>query len=438
MATDIDLHYTPMQVAVFLTSPATRRILTKGRRLGFTRGAAQYVIESMLSRRYEKVLWGDTTNKNIRKYYELYFTPVLRLLPKRLWNYRIADKMLIVNGCTCDFCAAENPENWEGFGYDLVILNEAGIILKNRYLWENAVSPMLLDNPKSVCIIGGTPKGINLFAELWEGSKDRSEWEAFKYSTYDNPYLAKSAVDDLVKELGGAESDVVKQEIYGEFLDISAEDLFSHELINKALDHAGDPPSASGHLEIWALDIARQGPDDSVLAKRRDTYIYETRAYHLPNLMDMADRVAAQYHDAKRKPDAIFTEMNGMGYGVHDRLLRLGLPVLAADVSLRASTPKLLNRRTEMYFKLKTFLEQGGKLPKTPNQRLKDGLLAVKYNIGEDSNARLIPKAEITDDLKFSPDEADACALTFFAPVEPRQSEYEQSMLSQPLITGAW
>jgi hypothetical protein len=437
---ELNLTYTQPQIDVFIASKAKRRVLAKGRRLGFTQGAAQYVVESMLSKRYPKILWGDTINKNIRKYYELYFEPILRKLPKTLWEWRVTDKSLRVNGCTCDFYAAENPKNWEGFGYDLAILNEAGIILEDRYLWENAVSPMLLDNPNAVCIIGGTPKGKNLFTDLWQTAKSNEleGWQPFKYSTYDNPYLTRASVDELVAQLGGRDCDLVKQEIFGDFVDIAYYDLLSRELIDAALNHIGEPPANNGYCEVWGLDIARQGPDNSALAKRRDDYIYELKSFHIPNLMDVADIVAAEYQRTYRKPDAIFAEINGMGWGCYDRMHRLGLPVLGADVSKNATQPKIANKRSEMYQKLKSFLEQGGKLPRTPNPRLKEGLRGIRYIIGEDSVFRLIPKTDIKDKLGFSPDEADACALTFFAPVEPKLNELELELLNQPLETGAW
>ncbi len=89
--------------------------------------------------------------------------------------------MKIINS-VCDFRSADKPENIEGFGYELIILNEAGIILKNRRLWEESIRPMILDY-KAKVIIGGTPKGkrvkktneTHLFYELFQrGLKQRT------------------------------------------------------------------------------------------------------------------------------------------------------------------------------------------------------------------------------------------------------------------------
>ena len=40
-----------------------------------------------------------------------------------------------------------------------IFLNEAGIILKNNYLYTNTILPMLMDYPDSQLIAAGVPKG---------------------------------------------------------------------------------------------------------------------------------------------------------------------------------------------------------------------------------------------------------------------------------------
>jgi hypothetical protein len=99
----------------------------------------------------------------------------LKELPKNLWKYRGNRNDLKINGNACDFRSADRPENIEGFGYALIIINEAGIVLKNRRLWEESIRPMIMDY-KAKVLIGGTPKGKvvkrtnekHLFYELFE------------------------------------------------------------------------------------------------------------------------------------------------------------------------------------------------------------------------------------------------------------------------------
>ena len=192
---------------------------------------AQYVIEKMMEG-VSPVLWVDTIYGNIERYIERYFIPVLRQLEKNSWKYRKVINDLKINKSVCDFRSADKPENIEGFGYALIILNEAGIILKNRRLWEESIRPMILDYEAEV-IIGGTPKGKrgkagenHLFYELWlRGSKfgdkrsvDRAknQWLSFNYSTYDNPIIDPDEIDELAEDISPVLRD---QEIYGKFID---------------------------------------------------------------------------------------------------------------------------------------------------------------------------------------------------------------------------
>lgn len=133
------------------------KIIPKGRRAGFTRGGANACIKDLI-KGDGPWLWGDTINGNIQRYYERYFWPVLHenKIPHK---FDSVHKKLQINRQFCDFRSADNPENWEGFAYKKIFLNEAGIILKDRSLYINSVLPMMIDFPDSQLIAAGVPKG---------------------------------------------------------------------------------------------------------------------------------------------------------------------------------------------------------------------------------------------------------------------------------------
>lgn len=216
----LDLTYSAAQSHIFFESEALGRfrLFPKGRRLGATRGAAHAFIEWMLEG--DACLWGDTINPNIDRYVERYFLPTLvsHEIP-HTWN---AQKRLLRCGSGyTDFRSADRPENWEGFGYRKVFLNEAGIILDDEYLYTNAVLPMLLDYPDSTLIAAGTPKLMQgmgrLFSDL-VGKAKRGEpgYYTRTFTTYDNPWLATADIVRLAREIPAADRG---QEIYGRFLE---------------------------------------------------------------------------------------------------------------------------------------------------------------------------------------------------------------------------
>lgn len=193
------------------------RIFPKGRRLGATRGASFAFVKWMLEG--DPCLWGDTINSNIDRYVERYFFPILKYykIPYK-WDSR--KKLMNVGSGYTDFRSADRPENWEGFGYKKIFLNEAGIILDDEYLYLNAVMPMMMDFKDSQLIAAGTPKMLRgkgrYFYELWQKA-ERGEhgYHTKQFSTYDNPFLDKEQIRELEMQIPANER---RQEIYGDFI----------------------------------------------------------------------------------------------------------------------------------------------------------------------------------------------------------------------------
>jgi predicted phage terminase large subunit-like protein len=226
----LDLIYTAPQIEVFFPEKPTRfDIVTKGRRFGATKGAANFVIESIIEGK--KVLWGDTINSNIDRYVDRYFKPEI-IKGGLKFEYSSQKKYLKIYGFDgyCDFRSADRPENWEGFGYDIIFLNEAGIILKNDYLYTNAVLPMLMDYPNSRLIAAGVPKGkylkngkIHRFYSLALRAINKEEGFRFlNFSSYDNPLLSRADIKELEEEINRMNPQMVEQEIYGRFVEGAA------------------------------------------------------------------------------------------------------------------------------------------------------------------------------------------------------------------------
>jgi len=215
----------------FLSSEKKFTVVTKGRRFGATIGLAIHVIISLI--KGKKVLWVDTINGNIDRYFERYFVPILRQndIP---YEYNVQKKILKIMNGFCDFRSADNPSSIEGFGYDLIILNEAGIILKDEYLYTNAILPMLMDYEGSQLIAAGVPKGKYLksgrehpFYILYDrGKQGHKDYSVYEYSSYDNPFLREEDVASLEDEMKAMSDLQVQQEIYGKFIEYSGNNPF--------------------------------------------------------------------------------------------------------------------------------------------------------------------------------------------------------------------
>ena len=238
----LDLQYTEHQLDVLFNHKESARfiLLPCGRRWGKTKGAANGTIEWMIEG--QKLLWGDTISSNIDRYVDRYFKP--ELIASNI-NYRWSSQKKLLElpdfGGYMDFRSADRPENWEGFGYDKIILNEAGIILKNDYLFTNAVLPMLMDTPGSKLFAIGTPKGKTtkdnkehrFFSMYKRAISGDPAYDLHQFSSYDNPFLSNDDIKALEDEMRMMNPQMVKQEIYAEFVDGAVGELWDEVIIER-------------------------------------------------------------------------------------------------------------------------------------------------------------------------------------------------------------
>ncbi len=313
------------QKEFFNDQSARFKIISKGRRFGFTRGLAMYALERMVRNPGLSVLWVDTIYSNIERYFDRYFRPELKQIHKLLWNYnknKSELKLFAVLGdqkreSVLDLRSADRPENLEGFGYHLIIINEAGIVLKNRNLWQESILPMTLDH-KAEVIIGGTPKGKktknnekHLFFELYErGLNDTSgRYKSYNFSSYDNTLLDASEIDELVKEIPAHLRD---QEVFGKFVDVSQGRIIKREWFKFFEPHELARKKRLSKIQIWdTAGKTKQENDFSVC----ETWIESTDGYYLTNLF----RERLEFPELKKKAIELFEQENPDQVWIEDK-----------------------------------------------------------------------------------------------------------------------
>jgi hypothetical protein len=313
---EIPIYYHPGQKKVFFDCQAKRRIVVKGRRWGLTRGMANLAIELLLDG-VSPGLWVDTVNSNIDRYVERYFFPILRYLPPSLWIWRQQKKELEINGHKLDLRSADRPELIEGFAYRFIFLNEAGIILRDEYLWHNTIQPMMLDYDPLV-IIGGTPKGSGLFKLLADQAQEgKNGWAYFHFTSFDNPYLTKSQIDELMEDMPES---VAKQEIYAEFIS-DASRVFKK--VEKAIG-AKPEPKKPDKTYYAGIDLARlKDYTVVIILDQNGNQVYMDRF----NLIDWAiqrERIAQALRDYRAYA---LIDSTGVGDPIYEDLRNMGLSI---------------------------------------------------------------------------------------------------------------
>lgn len=239
---DLDWAWKKMHDAYF--DDAKYVTIRSCRRSFKTLGASKFMIEKLIENPNKTGIWIDTVNKNLDRYYERYFHPLINEIST--FNYQ-KKTLKFVNGSYLDFGSAESPENLEGFEYDYAILNEAGIILKKDSLWDNSIKPML-KNAEAVRIVG-TPKGKNLFHRLCNLNEE--DWSHYNYTIYDCPFYSDQEIEKIKKE---TPRNVFKQEYLAEFIDGSGS-VFRN--ISQCISHRIDDSPKLNCRYVMSVDLAK-------------------------------------------------------------------------------------------------------------------------------------------------------------------------------------
>ena len=157
----------------------------------------------------------------------------------------------LITGGVLDMWSLDNPESGRGRKYKRVIVNEAAFIRELQYAWEKTIRATLIDL-RGDAFIGGTPKGLNYFYQLYEEAEVKKDWTRFKFSSYDNPFIPPDEIDDMV---ANDPQRVVQQEIFAEFLEDGG--FFMNVHACATVNKPDNPDDHKGHYIVVGVDWAK-------------------------------------------------------------------------------------------------------------------------------------------------------------------------------------
>lgn len=316
------------------------------------------------------------------------------------------------NGATIRVFGADNPDALRGLYFDGIVLDE--VAQMKPEVWHETIRPALADRHGWALFIG-TPKGANLFSELYhhaaaEQATGNNDWCAMSFPVTQTEALSKDEIEALRSELS---ENAFKQEMLCDFNAASDDVLIPLELVSEAMQRSYQPHVYEHAPLVMGVDVARFGDDASVIFFRRGLVAERPIVIRKLDNMALADRVVSEI--AQRNPDAVFVDA-GQGAGVIDRVRQLGYFVTEVPFGSKAlKQNRFFNRRMEMWHGVLEWLKTGGALP--PDEALKAELSSPTYSFNNAGLMQLEKKEDIKERLGRSPDLADALCLTFAAPV---------------------
>lgn len=288
-----------------------------------------------------------------------------------------------------------------------------------------AAEQIFTGNPKDAAIIqAGNPTSSS--GMLYESCTKASDaWKIITITADpDDPKRTPRVSVEHAKEMirmYGRDNPWVMATILGLFPPTGFNALLGPDDIDAAVARVYRAEDIVNAPVVLGCDVARQGDDSSVIARRQGRVVFPFRVMRIPDTMVLAQqfiREASETH-----PDGIFVdETGGYGAGVVDAMRQLGKDVVGVQFGGRAGDYRYFNKRSEMYMEMANWVKAGGCLP--DDRELKEELCATTF-VYQGDKFRIVEKEMIKDKIGRSPDKADALALTFAFPVS-KKDPYDQ------------
>lgn len=321
------------------------------------------------------------------------------------------------NGAKVRLFGADNPDSLRGQYFDGIVLDEVADMKPS--VWGEIIRPALTDRQGWALFIG-TPKGVNLFSELYFNAlKGQDGWSADLRRASDTGVIPKEELEHAKTSMSASQ---FAQEMDCDFAAAVDNALILLDDVRAAMDRTLAEHQYNFAAKVLGVDVARYGVDANVAIVRQGLAAFNPESWAGLDTMATASQVA-RIIDTE-KPHATFIDVGGVGGGVVDRLTQLGFSVVGIYFGSSPVREQNENKRAEMWRDMAAWIRAGARLPKV--ERLAQDLTAPTYSY---ANARGRFQLESKDDMRDrglpSPDYGDALCLTFAQPVPiPEHGRY--------------
>lgn len=323
---------------------------------------------------------------------------------------------------------AVRPENMQGFheDYMLFVVDEASGVADNIM---EAIIGTLTGYENKLLLCGNPTKTSGTFYD--SHNRDRDTYKTHKVSSADSPRTSKENIQMLQRKYG-ADSDVFRVRVLGEFPKGEADSLISLEVAEQAAETVVDISSAFT-LDV-GVDVARFGDDKTIIAPRIGNRVLPLQQYSKKDTMETTGNVIKTVEHLRK----VHTQINkivikidddGLGGGVTDRLREVnrqkGLGYIIIPIkngSKAKDSDHYYNKAAEMWDTLRELLEENlskflqgepGHIELPNDDILIKQLSSRKYKIDSKGRIELESKDEMKRRIGESPDRADAVIYSF-------------------------
>jgi len=282
------------------------------------------------------------TEAAVKKKVVGYFAPTYKLMlpvweqARRVLRAPVADenkaerRIDTVVGGRIEFWSLDNPDAGRSRGYDLVVVDEAGLVRNLETIWREALIPTLIDRAGRA-VLAGTPKGRGDFWRIYQSALDDPRWVTIRRSTSDNPRLDPA---DVALLRSAMTERAARQELDAEFLDDGG------AVFRNVRSCVGEVVR-SGEAAIIGVDWGRHN-DATVFIALDPQSRCVVDVERLVDVDFATQRRVLMTFWQRNGRGAILAESNSIGQPNIEELQRAGLPVQAFTTTT-ASKPLLID-----------------------------------------------------------------------------------------------
>lgn len=231
----------------------------------------------------------------------------------------------------------------------------------------------------------------------------------------------------------GRDNPWVMAHILGKFPPGGINTILTPDEVHQAMHRNPPPDQYEWAQSRIGVDVARFGDDRTVLFPRQGIACWQPVILRNQDTNQIAARVAQLAIERKSELELI-DDTGHWGHGVYDQLKASGRSPIAIQFHAKATDERYANRRAEGWLRMAEAIRHRLALPNIPE--LIPELTKVTYTF-DGGKFKLEDKDMLKKRLGWSPDIADALALTFMHPEMPRAAHQMIPHIAQQAFANA-
>lgn len=309
---------TPLQRDI-IAHPALRKVVVAGRRAGKTTLAAYAAVEHLFAG--QKVLLTSASQDQADTFWDKIKSWLYPLIDARTISKNEQRRLILMPGTDgrIRVKTASQPDMLRGDDADFIVFDECALL--EPQTWFAVAAPMLADRDGSAMFIS-TPRAKNWFFHLYQRAQnpDDTRWQAWHFTTHDNPHLSAIAVAQLQYDMPRY---LYRQEIMAEFVD-NATTVFRDVRQRTRLPRMTTPVPGQ---YVAGLDWGRANDYTVMLMLDMQTRrVVDMLRFNIIGWSQQRTRIEQMV--ARWQPEAIIAEENSIGGPNIEALQQAGLPVI--------------------------------------------------------------------------------------------------------------